>query len=95
MQRFYANLLGRRSALSAPMSKAQALKEAKAWLRDLRRSEALTVTAALAGGVERGKGIPSRQPAELATGVSPGGDNDRPYAAPHFWAAFVLAGNPD
>src|SRR5262249_36557828 len=56
MQRFYANLLGRRPGLSGPMPKAEALHEAKVWLRDLRRTEALGVTAALSGGVGRGKG---------------------------------------
>ena len=33
MQRFYANLLGRRPGLTAPMPKAEALHEAKTWLR--------------------------------------------------------------
>ena len=37
MQRFYANLLGRRPGLKDPMPKAEALREAKAWLRGLRR----------------------------------------------------------
>ena len=37
MQRFYANLLGRRPGLTAPMPKAEALREAKTWLRGLRR----------------------------------------------------------
>jgi tetratricopeptide (TPR) repeat protein len=92
MQRFYAKLLGRRSGLSGPMPKAEALREAKVWLRGLRRAEALAVmTAALSGGVERGKVTKGRLPAAIPAG----GDNDRPYAAPHFWAAFVLAGDPD
>jgi CHAT domain-containing protein len=95
MQRFYANLLGRRSGLSAPMPKAEALREAKAWLRELSRSDALAVTATLSGGVERGKASKGRESAERSAAVPAGGDNDRPYAAPHFWAAFVLAGDPD
>jgi CHAT domain-containing protein/tetratricopeptide (TPR) repeat protein len=33
MQRFYENLLGNRDGLKAPMPKAEALSEAKAWLR--------------------------------------------------------------
>jgi hypothetical protein len=94
MHRFYANLLGRRPGLNAPLHKAQALQEAKNWLRGLRRPEAQTMTAALAGGVERGKGAQARQPA-LSAMVPAGTDNDRPYAAPHYWAAFVLAGDPD
>src|SRR5262249_56784503 len=35
MQRFYANLLGRRAGLSRPLPKAEALDEAKRWLRGL------------------------------------------------------------
>src|SRR5262249_14505615 len=33
MARFYQNLLGQRAGLAAPMAKAEALAEAKAWLR--------------------------------------------------------------
>jgi len=95
MQRFYANLLGRRPGLTAPLPKAEALREAKAWLRGLRRAEALALTAELSGGVARGKGAKARQPDELAAANPAGGDNDRPYAPPYFWAAFVLAGDPD
>ena len=95
MQRFYANLLGRRPGLASPMPKAEALREAKAWLRGLRRAEVLALTAEMSGGVERGKGAKARQPADLAAAIPAGGDNDRPYASPHFWAAFVLAGDPD
>jgi len=95
MQRFYANLLGRRPGLTAPLPKAEALREAKAWLRGLRRAEVLTLTAELSGGVARGKGATARQPDELTAAVPAGADNDRPYAAPYYWAAFVLAGDPD
>jgi CHAT domain-containing protein len=120
MQRFYANLLGRRPGLTAPIPKAEALQEAKNWLRGLSRSEALAVTAALSGGTDRGKGAKARPSGELAAaapsakdqdqpettpdlrgrirplqGGSQGGANDRPYAAPYYWAAFVLAGDPD
>jgi len=95
MQRFYANLLGRRPGLTGPMPKAEALREAKVWLRGLRRSEVLALIAGLSGGVERSKGAKARRSAELAAAVPAGGDNDRPYAPPYFWAAFVLAGDPD
>src|SRR5271157_2567521 len=95
MQRFYANLLGKREGLSQPMAKADALCEAKAWLRGLRRAEVLTQIAELSGGLDRSKGAKARQPAEIADAIPPGGDNDHPYAPPHFWAAFVLAGDPD
>ncbi len=95
MQRFYANLLGRRAGLTAPMPKAEALREAKTWLRGLRRSEVLALTAEQSGGIERGKGTKARQSAEVTSTIPAGGDNDRPYEPPHFWAAFVLAGDPD
>jgi CHAT domain-containing protein len=95
MQRFYANLLGRRPGLNVPLPKAEALREAKVWLRGLRRAEALALTAELSGGIERGKGAQARQPAELSAAISAGADDDRPYAPPRFWAAFVLSGDPD
>ncbi len=95
MQRFYANLLGRRPGPSSPMPKAEALREAKVWLRGLRRAEVLAQTAEMSSGVERGKGAKARPPAEFAAAVPASGENDRPYAPPHFWAAFVLAGDPD
>jgi CHAT domain-containing protein len=93
MQRFYANLLGRRPGISCPLPKAEALREAKAWLRDLRRAEVLAVTAELSGGVERGAGAKARQPAGLAAMIPAGADDDKPFASPQFWAAFVLAGD--
>jgi len=95
MQRFYSNLLGRRPGLTGPLPKGDALREAKEWLRGLRRAEVLGLTAELSSRVARGKGAKARQPDELAAAVPAGGDNDRPYAPPYFWAAFVLAGDPD
>jgi CHAT domain len=95
MQRFYANMLGRRPGQNDPMPKAEALREAKAWLRGLRRADVLALTAELSGGVERGKDAIARQPAKPGALAPAGGDDDRPYASPHFWAAFVLAGDPD
>jgi CHAT domain-containing protein len=77
------------------MPKAEALREAKTWLRGLRRSEVLALTAEQSGGVERGKGTKARQSGDVAATVPAGGDNDHPYEPPHFWAAFVLAGDPD
>jgi len=95
MQRFYANLLGKREGLNRPMPKAEALHEAKAWLRDLRREEVLALIAKLSGGIDRSKGAKARQPADVTAAIPSGGDNDHPYAPPHFWAAFVLSGDPD
>jgi CHAT domain-containing protein len=91
MQRFYANLLGKRQGLTTLLPKAEALREAKFWLRGLRRAEVLTLIAGLSGGIDRGTGAKAREPAAI-----PGAnDNDRPYESPHYWAAFVLSGDPD
>jgi tetratricopeptide (TPR) repeat protein len=94
MQRFYANLLGKREGLKSPLGKAEALREAKRWLRNLSRAEALRVAAEVTQGVERGKGRP-RQPllAPVPEPV-PAASDDRPYAHPYYWAAFILIGDP-
>jgi hypothetical protein len=94
MSRFYQNLLGKRPGLSQPLHKAEALREAKQWLRDLTAEEVGSELAAL----DRG------QPRKLAKGAGgtaqgaspsaqPGGV--RPYAHPYYWAAFILVGDPD
>lgn len=71
MERFYENMLGRFPAARSlsdtayspgtPIPRAEALREAKVWLR----------------------------------GYSPEGRTDRPYAAPRYWAAFILLGDPE
>jgi CHAT domain-containing protein len=92
MTRFYENLLGQRKGLKAGMPKAEALREAKAWLRGLSREEAGRQLAKLAGGVPRGErgrvrpALPS-----LETGAK---QADRPFAHAYYWAAFVLIGDP-
>jgi tetratricopeptide (TPR) repeat protein len=95
MQRFYANLLGRRPGLAAPMPKAEALREAKAWLRGITRHDAAALAANLLNGVERGKGAKPRQKAEVAAALPGGLNGDRPFSHPFYWAAFVLVGDPD
>src|SRR5262249_37142112 len=117
MQRFYADLLGRRAGLTAPMPKAEALCEAKTWLRGLKRPEVLAAATEVSAGIERGKGAKARPSGDASTaGKDHDGskasayfrgelrrlsdrsqvvENDRPYAAPYYWAAFVLAGDPD
>jgi CHAT domain-containing protein len=95
MERFYQNVLGRREGLKGALAKAEALAEAKAWLRNLSREEALRRAATLSKGVERGKG---RKMLSLLPALPPapaGAKEERPYAHPYFWAAFVLIGDRD
>ena len=83
MERFYANLLGRRFGLTALMPKAEALAEAKACLRGAGPEEVGVALAALPrGAIVRRKAV-APEPAA------------RPYEAPTYWAAFVLVGDPD
>jgi hypothetical protein len=93
MQRFYQNLLGKRDGLTAPLLRAEALAEAKVWLRRLPRKEALERAAQMSEGVPRGKHVklPSLQVKPSASA----GKDDCPYAHPHYWAAFVLIGHKD
>jgi tetratricopeptide (TPR) repeat protein len=95
MQRFYANLLGKRDGLKAPMGKAAALREAKEWLRNLSREEALKVAAQVSNGVERGKGRPKAKLLPPLPEAAPAVKAARPYAHPYYWAAFVLIGDAD
>jgi tetratricopeptide (TPR) repeat protein len=95
MRRFYANLLGRGGGPPGPLPKAEALAEAKRWLRELGPAEASELAATLTGGVARSKDAPKRKGAgEVAAGPVPRG-SDRPYAHPYYWAAFILVGDPD
>ncbi len=94
MGRFYENLLGKRDGLNGPMPKAEALAEAKAWLRGLSRDEAAQRAAKMSDGVARGK-RPKLPPAAVPEEKGKAGtEGDRPYAHPYYWAAFVLIGDP-
>jgi CHAT domain-containing protein/tetratricopeptide (TPR) repeat protein len=93
MARFYQNLLGKRPGLSKPLPKAEALHEAKEWLRNLTQDEVGNELAILDRGPERplvkpsGPTKASATPGSKAAGV-------RPYAHPYYWAAFILIGDP-
>jgi len=93
MERFYQNLLGKREGLDAPLPKAEALAEAKRWLRSLTASRAADLAAELSHGVARGAGhkttVVDLFPPEA---TDPEG---HPYEHPYFWAAFVLMGDPE
>jgi CHAT domain-containing protein len=85
MTRFYQNMLGKRPRLSKPLPKAEAIREAKMWLRGLTRDAADAANSELEQ-VSRGDVRPSLQGTPVAT---------HPYEHPHYWAAFVLVGDPD
>jgi CHAT domain-containing protein/Flp pilus assembly protein TadD len=97
MKRFYENLLGRFDQArrvsgqvfepGSPLPKVDALREAKEWLRRLTWGDVGDLVAELGGGGTRG---PAAE--ELAVVA---GDSDYPYEHPHYWAAFILIGNPD
>jgi tetratricopeptide (TPR) repeat protein/CHAT domain-containing protein len=86
MERFYQNLLGKRPGLEKPLAKAEALREAKAWLRGLSAAEADRLAARDAVAA-RGKAGRAKPPNAV--------EGERPYADPYFWSAFILIGDPD
>ena len=89
MQRFYANLLGRRGGLSQPMTKVEALHEAKQWLRGM------TVEQAEAE-MKRMNLDPAfvRRGTERRVAPAPV-ESARPFEHPYHWAGFILIGNPE
>jgi tetratricopeptide (TPR) repeat protein len=84
MRRFYQNLLGRRPDLDDPLPKAEALAEAKQWLRSL----SLADVDRLGAGPPpvRGLGKVAGPPRSAAKA-------SRPYEHPYYWAAFILIGD--
>jgi CHAT domain-containing protein len=93
MLRFYENLLGSRKGTKA-LGRALALSEAKTWLRDLPRKQALALAAALLKGK-----LAATRASEVELNLKddkvtlPAGE--KPFAHPAFWAAFTLLGDPD
>ncbi len=85
MIRFYENLLGARKG-QKPMPKAQALAEAKAWLRGLSAEEVQRLADNLPGDPRGTLRDPRQSPApQPAT---------HPYAHPYYWSGFILIGDP-
>jgi tetratricopeptide (TPR) repeat protein len=83
MARFYRNLLGKREGLRAPMPKAEALGEAKRWLRGAGPAEVGVARAALPRGTIVRREAVKAEPAA------------QPFEDPIYWAGFVLVGAPD
>ena len=81
MTRFYQNWLGRRPGLDKPMPKAEALREAKDWLRVWTDDKDQRAPVAMARGKVQGR---AGQPEAAHL-----------YAHPHYWAGFILVGDPD
>jgi CHAT domain-containing protein/tetratricopeptide (TPR) repeat protein len=84
MTRFYENLFGRGGG--PPPTKAEALAEAKRWLRWLSADEVDQLTKDLATRGTRGR-IAPRQPAGPVRAV-------RTFEHPYYWSGFVLIGDP-
>jgi CHAT domain-containing protein/tetratricopeptide (TPR) repeat protein len=95
MRRFYENLLGRFEdprrvsgqvyEPGSPIPKVDALREAKIWLRELTWDELME----LEGGGDTEAPTPGAEMMVAAEG------SERLYEHPHYWAAFILIGNPD
>jgi tetratricopeptide (TPR) repeat protein len=94
MTRFYENLLGKRDGLKQPLGRAEALTEAKQWLRELPRQDAESLAVALDKGELRGSVSPLKPLAEPPKEAI-GQKGDKPFAHAYYWAAFILLGDPD
>src|SRR5262249_24943202 len=93
MARFYQNLLGKRPGLSQPLPRAEALDEAKRWLRGLTEGEVGPALEALprgeVGPLATAGAAPPRERAAVEAPAGP-----RPFGHPYYWAAFILIGDP-
>jgi CHAT domain-containing protein len=100
MTRFYQNLLGTRAGLKSPLGKAEALAEAKSWLRGAGPEEVGEALAALPrGSIVRREAVapePAARPDETvrSTAVAPK-PAARTYEDPTYWAGFILIGSPE
>jgi CHAT domain-containing protein len=84
MVRFYQNLLGKRAGLKAPLPKAEALREAKHWLRDLTADEVRKQVT----------NLPELPRGDAVTRKQAGAGSAKPYSHPYYWSAFILIGDP-
>lgn len=84
MTRFYENLIGTPEETVRPMPKAEALAEAKRWLRGLNSDEVQQLTKDLTTRGTRGKVVKKAATAVAAPS----------YEHPYYWSGFVLVGDP-
>src|SRR5262249_38466716 len=98
MLRFYENILGKRKGLKKPMGRADALHEARKWLRELPRKEAEGLLVALTRGKLSGTMAPRGTIDDIKGGkvkVPALPEGDAPSSHPYFGAAFLRTGDPD
>jgi tetratricopeptide (TPR) repeat protein len=95
MDRFYQNLTGKRPELKGPLGKADALHEAKQWLRTLSLAEATQRLGTITNGVARGKDQPALKVMVPPVEAPADPKEAKPFAHPKYWAAFILIGDPD
>jgi tetratricopeptide (TPR) repeat protein/membrane-associated protease RseP (regulator of RpoE activity) len=93
MRRFYANLLGTDGRPPAP--KAQALAEARQWLRQLTNAEANQLLQTSAVSLYRDKNQPKLEVDASPIKPNLNGGSGHPFEHPKFWGAFILIGQPD
>jgi CHAT domain-containing protein len=77
------------------MKHAEALREAKSWLRGLGRKEAAERLANLVNGVPRGERASIKAALPTRKAEDPKAATDRPFAHPYYRTAFVLLGDPE
>jgi CHAT domain-containing protein/tetratricopeptide (TPR) repeat protein len=76
-----------------PQPKAEALRDAKRWLKSLSRADAERACRSL--GVEKSDMPRGGPPLGRGEAVTSESSDDRPYADPYYWAAFILIGDGD
>jgi CHAT domain-containing protein len=82
MHRFYSNL-------KASNTKAAALREAKAWLRTLTRKDLKKLGQADPTVAQLTRGF------QVTTAPKGHRTDAKPFAHPHYWAGFILTGDPE